>query len=145
MQINLRLQCRLCNSAIVVLQTDVFCHHAAMKKVLIYVPVVLSLVVLGAHFMRYGNSVGVVGSLVLIALLIVHRPWVARLLQVILVLGALEWVHTIYELVQVRASQGEPFTRMVVILGVVAAVTFLSALLFQTPTLKKTYRLDRQE
>jgi hypothetical protein len=116
-----------------------------MKKVLLYVPVVLSLAVLGAHFMRYGNSVGVIGALLLIALLVVRRSWVARLIQVVLVLGALEWAHTIYELVQVRAAQGQPFTRMVVILGIVAAVTFLSALLFQTPALKKIYRLDRHE
>jgi hypothetical protein len=116
-----------------------------MKKVLLYIPVVLSLIILGAHFMRYGNAVGVVGALVLIALLIVRRPWVARLLQVVLILGALEWVHTIYELVQVRAAHGQPFTRMTVILGVVAAVTFLSALLFQAPALKKVYRLDRSE
>jgi hypothetical protein len=33
-----------------------------MKKVLLYVPVVLSLVILGAHFLRYGNSTGVVGA-----------------------------------------------------------------------------------
>ncbi len=115
-----------------------------MKNVLLYVPVVLSLVVLGAHFMRYDNSVGVVGALALIALLIVRRPWVARLLQVVLVLGALEWVHTIYELVQVRAAQGQPFVRMTVILGVVAAVTFLSALFFQSPVMKNVYGLDRQ-
>ena len=114
-----------------------------MKKVLIYVPVVLSLVVLGAHFMRYGNSIGVFGSLVLIALLIVRRPWVARLMQAVLILGALEWARTLYELVQIRAAQGQPFTRMIVILGVVAAVTFCSALLFQSPALKRIYRLDR--
>ncbi len=116
-----------------------------MKKVLIYVPVVLSLVILGAHFMRYGNLIGVFGSLVLIALLFVRRPWVARLMQVVLILGALEWVRTLYELAQVRAAHDQPFTRMIVILGVVAAVTFCSALLFQTPLLKKIYRLERQE
>ena len=114
-----------------------------MQKALIYVPVVLSLVILGAHFMRYGNSIAVVGSLALIALLVVHRPWVARLMQVVLILGALEWAHTIYELVQVRAAQGQPYARMIVILGVVAAVTCLSALLFQLPVMKKAYRLDR--
>jgi hypothetical protein len=113
-----------------------------MKKVLVYVPVVLSLVILGAHFMRYGNSIGVVGALALIALLIVRRPWVARLMQVVLILGALEWVRTLYELAQVRAALGQPFTRMTIILGVVAAVTFCSALLFQSPALKKIYRLD---
>ena len=116
-----------------------------MKKELIYVPVVLSLVILGAHFMRYGNSIGIFGSLALIALLTVRRPWVARLMQVVLILGALEWVRTLYELVQVRAAHGQPFIRMVVILGIIAAVTFCSALLFQTPALKKTYGLDRRE
>lgn len=113
-----------------------------MKKVLAYIPVVLSLAILGAHFMRYGNSIGLVGSLVLIALLAVRQPWVARLMQVVLVLGALEWIRTLYELVQLRAALGEPYTRMVVILGVVAAVTFCSALLFQSQVLKTTYRLD---
>ena len=113
-----------------------------MKKVLMYVPVILSLVILGAHFMRYGNSIGSFGALALIALLIVRRPWVARLMQAVLILGALEWVRTLYELVQVRAAYGQPFTRMIVILGIVAAVTFCSALLFQSPELKKIYRLD---
>ncbi len=116
-----------------------------MKIASIYVPVVVSLVILGAHFMRYGNSIGVFGSLVLIALLIVRRPWVARLMQVVLILGALEWVRTLYELAQVRAAHDQPFTRMIVILGVVVAVTFCSALLFQTRTLKGIYRLDRRE
>ncbi len=115
-----------------------------MKKSLVYVPVVLSLVVLGAHFMRYGNSMGVTGSVLLIALLFVRRPWVARLMQVVLVLGALEWVRTLYELTQVRVGFGQPFLRMTVILGVVAGITFCSALLFQTPVLKRIYRLERR-
>lgn len=115
-----------------------------MKKVLLYVPVVLSLLVLGAHFMRYGNYVGVAGALLLIGLLFVRQPWVARLVQVILLLGTLEWLRTIYELVQVRTGQSEPFGRMVVILGVVAAITLCSALLFQLPSMKRMYRLDRE-
>ena len=110
-----------------------------MKKTLVYVPIALSLVVLGAHFMRYGNSIAVLGLAGLIALLLVRQPWVARLMQVVLILGALEWIRTLYELAQVRAALGQPYTRMVVILGVVAAVTFCSALLFQSPTLKGIY------
>jgi hypothetical protein len=83
----------------VVQKTHIIYHHATMKKVLAYLPVVLSL-------------------------------------------GALEWVRTLYELAQVRAALGQPFTRMMIILGIVAAVTFCSALLFQSPALKKIYRLD---
>jgi hypothetical protein len=112
-----------------------------MNKALIYIPIVLSLVILGAHFMRYGNSVGVIGSAVLIALLVVRRPWAARLVQVALILGALEWVRTLYILVQVRIAQDQPFTRMIIILGVVAVVTFGSALLFQLSILRQHYRM----
>ena len=113
-----------------------------MKKVLSYIPIVLSIAVLGAHFMRYGNSIAVFGSLVLIALLVVHRPWVARLTQAALILGTLEWLRTLYDLAQVRAALGQSSTRMIVILGVVAAVTLCSALLFQSRELKGIYRLD---
>jgi hypothetical protein len=116
-----------------------------VKKVLLYIPIVLSLVVLGAHFMRYGNSIGVFAALVLIGLLFIRRPWVARLMQVVLVLGALEWVRTMYELGHMRALHGQPYGRMLVILGIVATVTLCSALLFQSATLKKVYGLERQE
>lgn len=115
----------------------------AMKTVLTYIPVVLSLIILGAHFMRYGNFIGVLGSVLLLALLTIRRAWVARLMQVVFILGALEWVRTLYELAQVRAALGQPATRMIVILGVVAAVTFFSALLFESPILRRIYRPGR--
>ena len=113
-----------------------------MKKVLLYVPVVLSILVLGAHFLRFGNWIGVYAALLLIALLFVRRPWVARLMQVVLVFGTLEWLRTMYELAHMRALHGQPYGRMLVILGAVAAVTFCSALLFQSKALKKTYGLE---
>jgi len=116
-----------------------------LKKALLYIPVVLSLVVLGAHFMRYGHSIGVAGSLVLIALLFIRQSWVARLVQVVLVLGALEWLRTLYDLLLVRAAMGEPTGRMIIILGSVAVVTACSALVFQTKSLKGTYGLDEQQ
>lgn len=113
-----------------------------MKKVLLYIPIVLSLAVLGAHFLRYGNWAGVFVALLLIALLFLRRPWVALLMQIVLVAGTLEWLRTMYELAQIRALHGQPYGRMLVILGIVAAVTFCSALLFQSATLKKIYRLQ---
>jgi hypothetical protein len=111
-----------------------------MKKALLFVPVALSLVVLGAHFLRDATWIGVFVCLLLIGLLFVRRPWVLRVLQVALVLGALEWLRTMYELAQIRALHGQPYGRMLTILGVVAAVTLLSAILLQVPTLKKIYQ-----
>ena len=81
----------------------------------------------------------------LIALLFVQRAWVARLVQVALILGAAEWLRTLFDLVQVRIAMGEPYLRMTVILGVVAVVALGSALLFQTVTLRQIYCLDRDD
>ena len=114
-----------------------------MKKILLYIPVIPSILVLGAHFLRFGNWIGVFAAILLIALLFLRRPWVARLMQVVLVLGTLEWLRTMYELANMRALQGQPYGRMLVILGVVAAVTLCSALLFESKTSKKIYGLEK--
>lgn len=112
-----------------------------MRKTLLFVPVVLSLLLLGAHFLRDGSRVGVLACLLLIGMLFVRRPWVVRLMQVALVLGTLEWLRTMYELAQIRALHGQPYGRMLMILGIVAAVAFCSALLFHSTTLKRIYGL----
>ena len=112
-----------------------------MKKALLYVPIVLSVLVLGAHFLRLTNSLPVVGVvvLVLLGLLFVRQPWSARLVQTVLVIGTVEWIRTLYNFAQIRMALGEPYLRLVLILGVVAAVTLCAALLFQTRTLRDHY------
>lgn len=114
-----------------------------MKKILIYIPIVLSVLVLGAHFMRYANGslLPVAVAAVLLGLLFVRQPWVARLMQSVLVVGTVEWIITLVNLASRRADMGEPYLRLVLILGVVALVTFCAAMLFQTRTLKDTYKL----
>lgn len=109
-------------------------------KILTFAIVVLSLVVLGAHFMRYGNDVGVVLSVAPIALLFVRKPWAARVVQVVLVFGAVEWATTLVGLVQMRMAQDLPATRLAIILGAVIVVTLAAALLFETRAMKRVYR-----
>jgi hypothetical protein len=109
-------------------------------KILTFAIVTLSLLVLGAHFMRYGNYVGVVLSAAPIALLFVRRPWAARVVQVVLVFGAVEWATTLVGLVQMRMAQGEPATRLAIILSAVIIVTLTAALLFETQAMKRLYR-----
>lgn len=112
-----------------------------MSALLLF-PVVLSLLALGAHFLRGGHLVLVVAVFVLLGLLIVRRPWAARAVQVAMVIAALEWVRTLFRLASVRSEMGEPATRMVVILASVALVALLSAAVFQTARLRRLYRLD---
>ena len=102
-------------------------------------PVVLSLIVLAAHFMRAGNLLMVVVTVVLLGLLGVRRRWAARVVQVALLLGAAEWLRTLAGLVTGRAQAGQPVLRLILILGVVALLSALSALVFGCTRLRSCY------
>jgi hypothetical protein len=101
----------------------------------------VSLALLGAHFYRAGAWPMVLGCVVLLVLLAWPRAWVARLVQVCLLAGALEWLWTAFALVQARIALGQPWTRLLLILGVVALITAASALVFRHRRLRERYAL----
>lgn len=105
-------------------------------------PVVLSFLLLGAHFYRAGLPALTVLSAAMLFLLFLRRTWVPRLFQVLLALGAVEWLRTLYALAAMRIAWDEPWTRLAVILGTVAALTALSGLVFKSRKLKAFYRLQ---
>jgi len=108
--------------------------------------VVFSLLLLGAHFLRDGTlAVVVLPVVVLPALLIVRRPWAARVVQLALLLGTLKWIRTLVQSVNARIETGQPFARLAIILGVVAAITLLSALAFQFGSLGRAYGIGKTE
>lgn len=104
------------------------------------VPAVISFLLLAAHFLRGWNMLLVGICLVLPLLLFVKRRWAARLLQAALIVGALEWAATTFNLTMMRISQGADWERMAIILGAVTLWTGLSAALFQTKRLARRYR-----
>jgi len=103
-------------------------------------PVILSLLVLAAHFSRHDQPMFVFLPVALLGLLAVPRLWAARLLQVVLLLGAVEWVRTLIVLARIRVEQGQPATRLVIILSVVALLTAASALVFRTQRARARFR-----
>lgn len=110
---------------------------------LLVTPVVLSILVLAAHFLRDGEIVLVGLVLALLMLLTVPRRWVARVFQLVLLLAAAEWVLTLLELREIRSALGQPHGRMTAILVGVAAFTALSGLVFEMPRLRRHYAPDR--
>lgn len=107
------------------------------------IPVILSFLLLGAHFLRSRNLVLVLLCLLVPFLLLLRRPWVPRALQVLLVLGAAEWARTLWGFAAIRRAHGQPWTRMALILCAVGLVTLLSALVFRSKGLRQRYGLDR--
>ena len=72
-------------------------------------------------------------------LLLLRKVWVPRLFQVVLVLGALEWLRALYGFAAMRIAFGEPWARLAVILGTVALFTGLSGLVFRNRALRARF------
>ena len=107
-----------------------------MAVVLRLIPVILSAILLAAHFSRAGLPAISLLALGLPFLLLIRKPWTARTVQLALVLGGLEWLRAAWGYVRQRMAIGEPWTRLLAILGVVALLTWASALVFRSPRLR---------
>jgi hypothetical protein len=103
-------------------------------------PVILSFLVLAAHFSRAGSLTLSAACIIFPAVLLIKKPMVPMVMQTALLLGAVEWVRTLILIVQMRMEFGQPWTRLAIILGVVALFTGLSALVFQSKALRMRYR-----
>ncbi len=109
---------------------------------LLIAPVVVSSLLIGAHFFRHGQFFFMaIGLFPLVALLVRH-PLSARLIQGILTLAAVSWLRTAYHLAAIRAAMGMPYTRLLIILCAVAGFTFASIFVFQSKTLREFYKFD---
>lgn len=110
--------------------------------VLRLVPILVSALLLGAHFFRSGSILLVILALLIPVVLLIKRPWAARLVQLSMIIGAAEWVRTLLVLVADRQADGETWTRLAVILGLVAAFTAASALPFSiSPKVRRRFGL----
>lgn len=83
-------------------------------------PLIFIAMLLGAHFYLAGLGSLVVFALLFPGLLFIRRVWVVRLVQIILVLGALEWVRTLLILVAERRADGQPWERLAIIKVLIA-------------------------
>lgn len=115
-----------------------------MKAVRTYALLLLpafALVLLGAHFFRAAWVPLTVACLGLVALLFVRASWASRTLQVALALGTLEWLRTAWVFASARAGFGQPYGRLLVILGAVALTTALAALVLRTRAAREHFRV----
>jgi len=102
-------------------------------------PVFLSFLLIAAHFQRAGFSILAVLCLLAPCLLYFTRPWSIRILQILMILSAIEWIRTLMYLVQLRQEADLPWLRLAVILGSVALFTAASTLVFRCQSIRRKY------
>ncbi len=116
-----------------------------LLNILRLLPVILAFGLLAAHFSRANMPPAVIVSLITPFLLLIRKPWIARSIQVLLLIGAAEWVRSMLGYIQVRKEIGEDWGRLAIILVTVALLTACSALVFRGKSLKKRYHLEKSE
>ncbi len=116
-----------------------------MKNFLRLLPVLFAFGLLAAHFSRAGLFPFVIVSFGVPLLLLIRKPWAARTIQVLLLLGALEWIRAMMGYIEIRKTIGDDWGRLAIILITVSLLTALSGLVFRRKSLKKLYHLNKQE
>lgn len=109
---------------------------------LLFLPVLAYLLV-GAHFLRSGDLLGLGAAALLIGLLGIGRAWVAHLVRLSLFLSALVWLHALVGMAAMRYSMDLPFLRLALILGGVICLTVAAIFVFLHPRLRRFYRLPQ--
>lgn len=98
-----------------------------MRILGLLVPAGLALLLLSAHFFRAGQPVLAALPVAALGLLFVRARWAARILQAALLVGVAEWLRTAWVFAAARAAAGQPYARLLLILGAVATFTGLAA------------------
>jgi len=109
-------------------------------------PVVAPLVVVGtallllAAHLVHGGFLPLAGLAIFsLALLAVPHRWAARILQAVLAVATIEWALTTYVLAQLRVAHGQPYLRLVAILGLVTLFSATATLLFELPVMRRRF------
>jgi len=96
--------------------------------------------IMAAHFLRMGALSGVLVCLALpIVAALTRARWALRSLQALLVIGSVSWIVTALRIGAERRAAGEPWLRMALILGAVAALTALAAALLSRRSVLERY------
>jgi len=103
-------------------------------------PVILATLTLLAHFLRTANLFAIAFCIAVLIALFFRQRWIPRAVQLFLILAALEWIRTLFELKATYAEQDRDPARMMRILIIVASITLASALIFEIPRVKRFYQ-----
>ncbi len=103
------------------------------------IPLILAFIVLGAHFLRYGNLLMMAICLPIPFALFIKKRWALWGVQALTVVGALFWIKVAIDNLWVRLAAGVPWVRMVAILLAVSAFTLWAAWLLSRPAVAEKY------
>jgi hypothetical protein len=104
------------------------------------VPLILSTLLIAAHFMRFYGLEAAVAGLLLLGTLFVRHQWILRFWQGVLAVAAIIWIDTTYGIVQFRQELNQPWLRLMIIMSAVIAFTVFSGFWLENKRIKAFYQ-----
>ncbi len=102
-------------------------------------PIIVSTLLIAAHFYRAGSLLLTIVCLLFPLLLMSGNRWTPRLITVFLLISAAEWLRTMLIFIGQYQEAGMAWTRLAIILTGVSLFTALSSLAFRTNRMKRRY------
>ncbi len=103
------------------------------------IPYILTCILVAAHFLRDGNLLMVVVSILFPLILLIKKRWVLIPAQLFAYLGGGLWLGTTMQIANERIAFNEDWTRMAIILGTVTAFSIISGMLLNHDKVTKHY------
>ena len=91
--------------------------------VLRLLPVIFADLILAAHYSRAGHDWLAIIILLLPLTFFIRKAFILRAWQLIMVFSILIWIQVIVDIVMIRMDMGAPWTRLVIILGLVVLLS----------------------
>jgi hypothetical protein len=101
--------------------------------------IIVAALLLGTHFLRQNEFVLLFLCVLTPLLFLIKKWWSLFSLQMLMCLGAIIWANTTVRIVQKRLLSGEPWIRLVIILGAVTLFTIITGLLLNSAIIKQKY------
>ena len=102
-------------------------------------PLILSAVLIAAHFLRSYSLQQVFVCLAAPCLLLIKRRWGVVLLQSLSVVSALIWLFALNGIIQERIMEDRSWIASAIILGLVTLFTLYAGWLLNSPQIKNNY------
>ena len=102
-------------------------------------PMILSAVLLAAHFLRSYSLLPMTICLLAPFLLLIKRRWSLVTLQLLTIPAAIIWLSTLSSIIQQRIYEQRSWTASAIILGVIALFTLFAGWLLNSSQVKERY------
>ncbi|MFQ6678750.1 MAG: hypothetical protein ACE5D0_10610 [Fidelibacterota bacterium] len=104
------------------------------------IPLIISWLILAAHFLRYGNILSALLCIMVPLLLIIPKRIILHIVQWFTFAGVLLWIKIGIDLVKLRFAFHDDYYRLAIIMTFVALFTFVSGLTLYHESFRRVYR-----